>query len=92
MLVLNVNNIEEINLPSLKFSFGKNSTKLEGLESDGWLRDSDGNLIFWVPGDMRHGVQDMSLMTLPLSAPGHSVVLDCTKMCLGEKWVQVEVL
>ena len=69
----------------------RNSTKAKGLDNDGWLRSPQGDLIFWVPSDKRNGVQDMSLMTLPLAHPEHTVFLDCTKMVLGEEWVNVKV-
>ena len=70
----------------------RNSTKAKGLDNDGWLRSPEGNLKFWVPSDKGHGVQDMSLMTLPIAHPEHPVVLDCTKMVLGEEWVMVKVI
>ncbi|KLO09472.1 WD40 repeat-like protein, partial [Schizopora paradoxa] len=69
----------------------KNSTKAKALDSDGWLRGHKGELIFWVPSEKRRGVQDMSLMTLPLAHPEHSVALDCTRMVLGEEWMKVKV-
>ena len=55
------------------------------------MRSLKGDIIFWVPSDKRNGVQDMSLMTLPLAHPEHTVFLDCTKMVLGEEWVKVKV-
>lgn len=73
-------------------NFNVKSRNVKNVKNDGWLRDEEGNLIFWVPDAMRHGVQDMSEMTLPLDAPKHSVFLDCTKMKLGEQWEQVKVI
>ncbi|KLO06852.1 WD40 repeat-like protein [Schizopora paradoxa] len=70
--------------------FNVKSRKVKGMKDDGWLRDEEGNIIFWVPDAMRHGVQDMSEVTLPLDAPNHSIVLDCTKMKLGEQWEQAK--
>ncbi len=38
---------------------------------------------------MRHGVVDMSLITLPHLALGHTVWLDCSRMCIGREWTQM---
>ncbi|KLO03924.1 hypothetical protein SCHPADRAFT_841222, partial [Schizopora paradoxa] len=82
---------ENLNTNNDTSSLCKNSSKAKRLDSDGWLRGHKGELNFWVPSDKRNGVQDMSLMTLPLAHPEHPVVLDCTKMVLGEEWVKVKV-
>lgn len=75
-----------------KLSTDKNANNQNGAWSDGWFRDQLGNLIFWTPSDMSDGLYDMSLMTLPLDAPKHTIWFDYSKMCIGKEWVHVKVM
>ncbi|KLO13559.1 WD40 repeat-like protein [Schizopora paradoxa] len=60
------------------------------VDNDGWIRSSDGHLIFWVPRDLHNGLQDMSLMCLPKFHPGHPVSLNLANACFGEEWTRVK--
>lgn len=55
------------------------------------MRDQEGNLILWVPTDKIHGVNDMSLLTLPPDAPNCTIWLDYSDAFLGEEWSHVQV-
>ncbi|KLO13563.1 hypothetical protein SCHPADRAFT_852271 [Schizopora paradoxa] len=60
------------------------------VDYDGWIRSSDGYLIFWVPHNFHHGLQDLSVMCLPKSHPDRPVSLDPTDAFFGEEWTRVK--
>ncbi|KAH8104960.1 hypothetical protein DFH11DRAFT_1324376 [Phellopilus nigrolimitatus] len=61
----------------------------EPVAEDGWVHTPSGDLLIWIPHEYRNGVYDQSYMTFPVDAPGHPVVLDCTRFRHGERWTEV---
>ena len=50
------------------------------IQSDGWLRTVNGELVTHVPNEHWARVCDMSVMCIPNDAPGHSIRLDWDKV------------
>jgi len=55
----------------------------------GWVRGSEGGLLYWVPHDCRMGVHSPALLTIPLSSPIRSVSLDFSDFAFGTSWTQI---
>ena len=55
----------------------------------GWVRDSEGGLLYWVPHDCRESVHSLALLTMPLSARNRSVSLDFDHFAFGTSWTQI---
>ena len=58
-------------------------------DSDGWLKDSEGNLLYWVPKDCRMGLHSPALMTIPRTSDIRSVSLDFEGFIFGTSWTQI---
>jgi len=57
-------------------------------DSNGWARDSEGGLLYWVPPDCRAGLHSHALLTIPLTSNIRSVSLDFADFAFGTSWVQ----
>ncbi|EJD02306.1 WD40 repeat-like protein [Fomitiporia mediterranea MF3/22] len=60
------------------------------IPTDGWIRDSDGGLVLWVPFEYQNGICDMSLFTIPRNARGHPVRIDWSRLSHGTAWTSVK--
>ncbi len=56
---------------------------------EGWVRDSGGGLLYWVPHECRSGVHSPALMTIPLASRHRSVSLDFDDIAFGTSWTQI---
>ena len=56
---------------------------------DGWVRDSKGCFLYWVPQDCRRGLHSPALLTIPLTSPHRSVSLDFDDIAFGTSWTQI---
>src|SRR5260370_7637532 len=45
-------------------------------DPDGWVRESEHSLLYWVPPDCRTGLHSSLHLTIPLTSPVRSVSLD----------------
>ena len=57
--------------------------------SEGWVRDSDRGLLYWVPLDCRSGLHSPALITIPLTSSVRSVSLDFDDFAFGTSWTQI---
>src|SRR5258706_505130 len=55
----------------------------------GWVRDSQGGLLYWVPFDIRTSVHSPALLTIPLTSRNRSVFLDFDDFAFGTAWTQI---
>ena len=58
-------------------------------DSHGWVRDSRGGLLYWVPLDCREGLHSPALITMPLTSGIRSVPLDFEDFAFGTAWTQI---
>ena len=58
-------------------------------DSQGWVRDSRGGLLYWVPLDCRKGLHSPALITIPLTSDIRSVPLDFEDFAFGTAWTQI---
>ncbi len=58
-------------------------------DKDGWVKDSEGGLLYWVPHDCRESVHSPALMTIPLTSRHRSVALDFDDFAFGTSWSQI---
>ena len=58
-------------------------------DSDGWVRDSDRGLLYWVPPDCRWGLHSPALITIPPTSHFRSVSLDFEDFAFGTDWPQI---
>ena len=56
---------------------------------DGWVRDSEGSLLYWVPHDHRTGLHLPALLTIPLTSHIRSSSLDFDNFAFGTTWTQI---
>ena len=56
---------------------------------DGWVKDSEGGLLYWVPHDCRKSVHSSAIMTIPLTSRNRSVSLDFDDFAFGTSWTQI---
>ena len=56
---------------------------------DGWVRDSEGGLLYWVPHDIRTSLHSPALLTIPLASRNRSVSLDFDDFAFGTSWTQI---
>src|SRR5258706_456731 len=56
---------------------------------DGWVRDSAGGLLYWVPYECRSSVHSPALMTIPLTSRNRSVSLDFDDFAFGTSWTVI---
>ena len=55
----------------------------------GWVRDSEGGLLYWVPQECRKGLHSPARLTIPLTSPCRSVSLDFDDFSFGTSWTQI---
>ena len=58
-------------------------------DKDGWVRDSEGGLLYWVPHDCRAGLHSPAVLTIPLTSHVRSVSLDFDDFVFGTSWSQI---
>jgi WD40 repeat protein len=58
-------------------------------DSQGWVRDSDNGLLYWVPLDCRGGLHSPSLITIPPTSHVRTVCLDFEDFAFGTAWPQI---
>jgi len=58
-------------------------------DMDGWVRDSEHGLLYWVPHDCRRGLHLPGLLTIPLTSHDRSVSLDFDDFAFGTSWTQM---
>ena len=67
------------------FNFVKFTTYL--FLSDGWVRDPEGGLLYWVPPET--GLHSPALLTIPQTSPTRSVSLNFDEFVFGTSWAQI---
>ena len=58
-------------------------------DDDGWVHDSEGRLLYWVPPDCRMGLHSHALLTIPPTSHVRSVSLDFENSTYGTSWTQI---
>ncbi len=58
-------------------------------DADGWIRDLEGGLLYWVPPDCRQGLHSPALLTIPPTSRIRSVSLDFENFAFGTSWTQI---
>ena len=58
-------------------------------DSQGWVRDSRGSLLYWVPLDCRRGLHSPALITIPHTSNIRSVTLDFEDFAFGTAWTRI---
>ena len=58
-------------------------------DKDGWVKDTEGGLLYWVPHDCRKTLHSPAVMTIPLTSPNRSVSLDFDDFAFGTSWSQI---
>jgi WD40 repeat protein len=79
----------------LQYSFSQITSRFtsyieaERPNQEGWVRDSGGGLLYWVPHDCRVGLHSPALLTIPLTSPIRSVSLQFDEFAFGTSWTQI---
>ena len=58
-------------------------------DPEGWVRDSEGRLLYWVPPDYRVGLHSPTLLTIPRTPQPRSVSLNFGHFAFGTSWAHV---
>ena len=58
-------------------------------DAEGWVRDPEGGLLYWVPADSRIGLHSPALLTIPRTSPIRSVSLNFNEFVFGTSWTRV---
>ena len=58
-------------------------------DMDGWVRDSEGGLLYWVPHDRRAGLNSPAILTIPPTSHNRSVSLDFDDFAFGTSWTRI---
>ena len=58
-------------------------------DKDGWVKDSEGGLLYWVPHECRKGMHSPAVMTIPLTSRKGTVSLDFDDFAFGTSWSQI---
>ncbi len=58
-------------------------------DSRGWIRGSDGGLLYWVPLDCRNGLHSPAPITIPVRLDQRPVSLDFEDFAYGTDWTQI---
>ena len=58
-------------------------------DKDGWVKNSEGGLLYWVPHDCRDGLHSPAVLTIPLTSRYQSVSLDFDDFAFGTSWSQI---
>ena len=59
------------------------------LDPNGWVRDSNNGLLYWVPPDYRLGLHSPVLITIPAASYDRSISLDFEDFAFGSSWTQI---
>ena len=60
-------------------------------DQDGWVRDTEGGLLYWVPYDCLIGLRSTALLTIPLTTNIRSISLNFDDFVFGTSWTQIFV-
>src|SRR5258706_11431360 len=55
----------------------------------GWVRDSEGGLLYWVPHDCRQALHSPAVLTIPPTSRIRSISLDFDDFTFGTSWTQI---
>ena len=58
-------------------------------DKDGWVKDSEGGLLYWVPHDYCTRLHSPAIMTIPLTSCKGTVSLDFDDIAFGTSWSQI---
>ena len=58
-------------------------------DKDGWVKDSEGGLLYWVPHGCHESMHSPAIMTIPLTSHNQSVSLDFDDFAFGTSWGQI---
>ena len=58
-------------------------------DSGGWISDSDGGLLYWVPLDCRSGLHSTTPIILPIRFHHWAVSLDFEEFAFGTTWTEI---
>ena len=58
-------------------------------DENGWVRDSEDGLLYWVPEDFRSGLHSSALLTIPPTSHTRSVALEFGDFMFGTSWTQM---
>ena len=58
-------------------------------DGNGWVRDSENGLLYWVPPDCCTGLHSAALLTIPPTASTRSVSLDFDDFVFGASWTKI---
>ena len=58
-------------------------------DSEGWVRDTTGGLLYWVPPDCRRGLHSPALLTIPRESDIRSVSLNFDNFAFGTSWAHI---
>ena len=56
---------------------------------DGWARDPEGSLLYWVPLDYHIGLHSPAVLTIPPTSQIQSLSLNFGHFTLGTSWTHV---
>jgi len=56
---------------------------------EGWVKDSGGGLLYWVPHECRSSVHSSALMTIPVISHYRSVSFDFDNIAFGTSWTRI---
>ncbi|PVF92453.1 WD40 repeat-like protein [Serendipita vermifera] len=59
-------------------------------DDNGWVHNSDGGLLFWVPEDCRNGLACPAILTIPTTGRSRVVRVDLSQACLGRSWMGIK--
>ena len=59
------------------------------LDPNGWVRDSNNGLLYWVPLDCRSGLHSPAVLTIPVTSHIRSIFLDFEDFAFGSSWTQI---
>jgi len=77
---------------SIQYSFSSNPIQPHFYslpDEDGWVRDSEGRLLYWVPPDCRISLHSHAFLTIPPPSHVRSVSLDFKDFAYGTSWTQI---
>ncbi len=58
-------------------------------DKDGWVKDPEGGLLYWVPHECRKSVHSLAVMTIPLTSRTGTVSLAFDDFAFGISWSQI---
>ncbi len=58
-------------------------------DTNGWVRDSQNRLLYWVPPDCCTGLHSPAILTIPPTSHTRSVALDFDDFVFGTSWTQI---